>query len=298
MDQIKNIPSALPEGIAPTYKALLPKLAANEKEFHKQYAKRETHSYGSDPRQELDIYYPPSTNEQTPVLLFLYGGGFFQGDKRNKQHPNLMYANLAAFFCSKGYISVIADYRLSKGPGNPNGNAKYPSGGEDAVGALNWVAENLGTTRKVFMMGNSAGSVHAMTVMFEPSLLKAVKANLAGVIGVSPPCHQRHAPPERREVNEGYYGPGNATDDYSPFVLMEKNGVVDIPLLSLIAEFEEGGIVKSWGDFKTLYSKRGGKFEELIMEDHNHMSPVLSLNSTEPEGNKWAEDVVEWMAQN
>jgi acetyl esterase/lipase len=85
----------------------------------------------------LDIYYPPSTNEQTLILLFLYGGGFFQGDKRNKHHPNLTYANLAAFSGSKGYISVIADYRLSRGPGNANGNAKYPSGGEDAVGALN-----------------------------------------------------------------------------------------------------------------------------------------------------------------
>jgi acetyl esterase/lipase len=293
MEIVPTITTTLPEGIALTYQALLPHLAANEKTIREQYDRRETHSYGPDPRQELDVYYPHHYDDNMPVLIFLFGGGFFMGDKQNPNHPNLIHANLGAYFCDKGFISIVANYRLTKGPTNPNGNARYPSGGEDTAGTVKWITKNLGKQRNVFLMGHSVGAVHVMTFLFEPALLKSVEANIVGVVLISPPCHQRTADPKRASINVNYYG--EDVDANSPMSLLVKNGPVSIPILSLVASLDEAGIITSWADFKQEYVKLGGKYDELILEGHNHISPMLSLNSNEPEGSKWGADAAKWM---
>ena len=295
MEAVKSIPTSLPAGIAPTYKALMPHLIANQEAINKQYSRRETQSYGDDPAQGLDVYYPHNSTSTTPVLLFLYGGGFFMGSKRHPQHPDLIYANLGAFFANKGFITVVADYRLSKGPGNPNGKAQYPSGGEDTAGALAWITKNLGKDREVFLMGNSAGAVHVMTFLFEPTLRESVEANVAGAVLVSPPCHQRKADAGRKPVNAAYYGDDESVDTKSPMGLMERNGPVEVPMLSMVASLDEAGIIASWADFKESYAKKGGKCDEIILEGHNHISPIPALNSTEVEGSKWGDDAATWM---
>jgi hypothetical protein len=142
-------------------------------------------------------------------------------------------------------------------------------------------------------MGNSAGAVHVMTFLFEPTLLKSVEANIAGVVLVSPPCHQRTADSRRASINRNYYG--DDVDANSPMSLLVKNGPISIPILSLVASLDEAGIITSWADFKQEYAKLGGKYDELILEGHNHISPMLSLNSNELEGSKWGADAAKWM---
>jgi acetyl esterase/lipase len=295
MDIVKTITSKLPEGIAPTYKALLPHLIANQEAIKGQYARRETHSYSSDPRQDLDVYYPDHYDDSTPVLVFLFGGGFFSGNKQSPPNPDLIYANLGGFFCEKGFITIVANYRLAKGPGNPEGNAKYPDGGEDTALAVKWVTKTLGN-RSIFLMGHSAGAVHVMTLLFEPSLLKSIQpANIAGAILVSPLCHPKVADPSRTEIILNYYGDAASNGAHFPLGLLLKNGPVNIPILSLVASLDEPGIIQSLADFKAEYAKLGGKYDEIIMQDHNHISPLLALNSTEVEGSKWGDDVADWM---
>lgn len=294
MEAVKTIPTSLPAGIAPTFQALIPCLKNNAESIQKQYASRETHSYGSDPRQELDVYFPHQYSSKTPVLLFLFGGGFFMGEKRDPQFPELIYANLGAFFCNKGFITIVADYRLSKGPGNPNGTARYPSGGEDTALALKWISKTLGD-RQIFLMGNSAGAVHVMTFLFEPSLRESVDTKVAGVVLVSLPCHQLNADAGRAPVNEAYYGSADAVYSNSPIALLIRNGPISTPILSLVASLDEEGIIKSWADYKKEYAKQGGEIDEIIMEGHNHISPIPALNSTEVEGSKWGDDAAQWM---
>lgn len=294
MQAIRGFPTTLPASIQPTFNALIPHLDANKHLIHKQYARREEHPYGLHPRQKLDVYYPHNVPATAPVLLFLYGGGFFQGNKRDPRFPDLIYANLGAFFANKGFITIVADYRLSKGPGNPTGDARYPSGGEDTVGAINWITTNLGGDRQIFLMGNSAGAVHVMTFLFEPSLRNSVKANVAGAVLLSPPSHQRAADASRTEVNAAYYGDIESIEKNSPIGLMSKNGPVSIPILSMVADLDEDSIKASWKDFKEEYAKQGGKLDEIIFEG-NHISPVPGLNGTDPAGSTWGEDAAEWM---
>ena len=219
------------------------------------------------------------------------------GDKRDPRYPDLMYANFGGFFASRGFILIVANYRLSKGPGNDHGDAKYPSGGEDCALAIQWIAKNLGSEkRELFVMGNSAGAVHVMTFLFEPQILRSVghDVDIRGVILLSPPCHQRRAPENRKLVNAAYYGNEEDIENNSPIRLL-RNGISKVPMLSLVGEYDEQGILGSWEDYKVEYEKMGGKIDDVWMKGHNHISPILGLNCDQEEGSQWGEDAVNWM---
>lgn len=88
---------------------------------------------------------------------------------------------------------------------------------------------------------------------------------------------QKAADPSRDEVNLNHYGDAASNEAHSPLGLLLKNGPVDIPILSLVASLDEPGIIKSWADFKTEYRKLGGQYNEIIMQDHNHISPIMLI---------------------
>ncbi|WP_158618177.1 alpha/beta hydrolase [Chitinophaga lutea] len=62
-------------------------------------------AYGADARQQMDVYLPPGRTAQTPVVVFLHGGGFVAGDKADV-HPHMQR------FSGKGYAVVNVNYRL------------------------------------------------------------------------------------------------------------------------------------------------------------------------------------------
>ena len=82
---------------------------------------------------QLDVYYPPpradgdgdSRKEATPVLFFVYGGGFNTGDRSIAPRTfGLVYACVAAFFARRGCVVVVPDYRLVP-------HVVFPGGAED-----------------------------------------------------------------------------------------------------------------------------------------------------------------------
>ncbi len=299
MDKIKSITTELPASIQPTFAALIPHLTPNAAKIRSQYDKMETHAYGPDPQQEVDIYYPAESTDATPVLLYLFGGGFFSGNKQHQASPDLIFANFGGFFCSHGFITAVANYRLVQGPIGSGGTGKYPSGGEDIALALGFLKKHLGGTsgRDICLMGNSAGAVHVMTYLFEPRLREVEGLPKAAVL-ISPPCHQRSADPMRSKVNAVYYGSSEEIENQSPLMLMEKNGVVnETQIMGLVGSLEEASVDKSWADFQEAHAAKGGHLENYVMEGHNHISPIPALNGTEPEGSKWAEDVVSWLGK-
>ena len=64
-------------------------------------------AYGTLPRERLDIYRPLSPAVPgRPVLVFFYGGSWNSGDRGD-------YRFIGQSFASAGYVTVVADYRLS-----------------------------------------------------------------------------------------------------------------------------------------------------------------------------------------
>lgn len=111
--------------------------------------------YGSQNRQNLDIYVPKqATAEKLPVVIFFYGGSWDSGDKED-------YLFAAEAFASKGYLTVVPNYRVYP-------EVKFPEVMQDPALAAYWVKTNIsaygGDTNQIFMVGHSAGA-HLLTML-------------------------------------------------------------------------------------------------------------------------------------
>lgn len=325
MDALPQLGRGLLEVLDATFAAYEPLLLPRESEI--KSTRRETYRYGADPRQALDVYYPDekaaaaaaaqaqSQPHHFPaaklVLVFLYGGGFFTGDRRKPDYArDLVFANLGHYFAARhGFTVVVPDYRLLLAHG-----ARFPSGGEDVALAVDWVASSLAkqdgyAAIDLFVMGNSAGGVHAATWALHPEFAGSVsrvtsssslsEANKRG--DDSPAVWLRallllgmpgHFNGEDNEVLRGYFGAG--ADDIAknaPLGLLKaatqqrgggaSSGVGLLPgvkIATLLSELDPEYIYRSIEEFKEAWPEPGA-VETHILKGHNHISPQVSLGT-------------------
>lgn len=296
----------------PTIKTITPLLLKN-KEAILSTPKREE-SYGPHPRQKLDIYLSAQESDKTPILVFFYGGGLIRGDKTVPMVPDgLIYHNLGSFFAQRGITTIVADYRrVNSSFGGED--AVFPSGGDDVSLVMKWLEgfEHKGSGN-VVAMGNSAGGVHLSTFLLAPQYLEQ-RTSLAsgergikfvGAVNMAVPFHFKAAEAERSDVLVTYFGSSEGIEVKCPYGLLEavekmgksreELGVPDV--LVLLGEFDpDNEIGQPTHDFADLGVKIWGIGVELkILEGQNHISPPLFLMTGDVVGEKWGEDVAEWI---
>ncbi|MBA3537154.1 MAG: alpha/beta hydrolase [Tatlockia sp.] len=137
-------------------------------------------AYGAHPRQTLDIYVPEKLITPHTTIVYFYGGSWQFGDKN-------MYRFLGQAFASKGFITVIVNYRLYP-------EVYFPAFIEDGAKAVHWVHRRIqkygGDSSHVFLAGHSAGAHIAALLMTDEHYLKAEGGNLSwlkGMIGIAGP---------------------------------------------------------------------------------------------------------------
>jgi len=136
-------------------------------------------AYGQGPRRKLDIYRPIPAN--APVVLFIYGGSWKSGDRS-------MYRFVGGAFASRGFVTVVPDYRVYP-------EVLFPAFVDDAAAAVAWTAANAaahgGDSERLFLMGHSAGAHIAAMLTLEKSFLGRVGLDpdraIAGMIGLAGP---------------------------------------------------------------------------------------------------------------
>ena len=103
----------------------------------------------TDPRQVLDIWLPDEGDGPFPVLMFLHGGSWFFGDKRENTMPGVLKV------MSQSYALVCIEYRLAPA-------SRRPSQLYDVRTAIRFIRANADNYRldasKIAVMGNSAGA--------------------------------------------------------------------------------------------------------------------------------------------
>ncbi|CAD5260512.1 Carboxylic ester hydrolase [Bosea sp. 62] len=118
-------------------------------------------AYGGHPRQTMDIYVPPGGGTGRPVVFFIYGGSWANGAKES-------YAFVGDALASRGFVTVIADYRLVP-------EVRFPVFIEDGAAALRFVHDEIarfgGDARRIHLMGHSAGAYNAMMLTLDKSYL-------------------------------------------------------------------------------------------------------------------------------
>lgn len=132
--------------------------------------------FGDNRRHRLDIYAPITPARPLPVVFFIYGGSWSDGDRRN-------YDFVGRAIAALGYVAIIADYRLLP-------EVEYPVFLDDCRKALDWVhaniAEHGGDPTRIALMGHSAGAYNAVMLALHPRYQTALDG-VRCVVGLSGP---------------------------------------------------------------------------------------------------------------
>jgi len=123
---------------------------------------------GSERREKLDIYFPPTSFPgPRPAVLVIHGGGWRMGDKATAREQNF-----GTTLASAGYVVFSINYLLNEGYKDPEtGKLRltrlaWPTNFHDCKSALRFIrahADQYGVDpRRIATMGGSAGGHLAM----------------------------------------------------------------------------------------------------------------------------------------
>jgi acetyl esterase/lipase len=128
-----------------------------------------------DERRTLDVY-APVTGKQHPVVVWIHGGGWRQGDKAGVQRK-------PQAFVDRGYAFVSVNYRFV-----PQVTVKEMTG--DIAKAIKWVHDHAGefgaSAEKIVVAGHSAGAHLAALVSTDGRYLQAEGLPLSTIQGCIP----------------------------------------------------------------------------------------------------------------
>lgn len=169
-------------------------------------------AYASDsPNQKLDIFLPETGDGPFPVYIFMHGGAFLFGTKRDAQFFHAIDG------VNHGYAVVTVEQRLA-------GEAQYPYGLFDLKAAIRFLRANAEKycldPEKFALAGDSAGAYYAVMCAatqdipgFEDEGMgnAGVSSRVQAVIGFYG-CYDfmRMLPPEMTEPPAGANAPGGA----------------------------------------------------------------------------------------
>ena len=126
-------------------------------------------------RQTLDVY-APTEGKDHPVVVWIHGGGWRQGNKTSvQQKPQAI--------TDKGFVFVSTNYRFV-----PNVSVKEMAG--DIAKAIRWAHDHAkdygGDGNSIFVRGHSAGAHLAALVCTDDRYLKAEGLPLSIIRGCVP----------------------------------------------------------------------------------------------------------------
>lgn len=135
-------------------------------------------TFGAGERLRLDVYAPRAqASALRPVIVFFYGGSWNSGRRQG-------YAFAARGLAARGFVVVVADYRLVP-------EARYPDFLRDCAAAVRWARrharEHGGDGERIVLTGHSAGAYNAAMLALDPSLLGSDRAAVRGFVGLAGP---------------------------------------------------------------------------------------------------------------
>ena len=225
--------------------------------------------YGPDERNRLDLFLPLALARDLPVMIYVHGGGFTGGDKKNPAFP--YYDNVMLWAVRHGMAGVNITYRLAP-------KHKWPSGNQDIANVVLWIQrhgpEHGLDPKRVFLMGQSAGASHVAQYIAHPQYQPDGNPGIVAGLLVSGIYDIAHS--HNNRVNKAYFG----EDEKEWKIQTALPGLINfrLPLLITVAEndppdFERQALSLLAG----LYARddRLPWFQRLW--GHNHISAMLHV---------------------
>ncbi len=226
-------------------------------------------TYGTKPQNKLDIYRPTqsqkNTTNLTPVVVFFYGGCWGECNSLYKKD----YRFVAQSFVSKGYTTVIADFRQYP-------NVSFQEIMTDTSQVIRWIANHIsrygGDANRIIVMGHSSGAHIASMLALNPQHLQGLHKNIKGFIGLAGPYDFL---PFDEAYQKTLFAPPQRYAESQPISVINSNAP---PLLLL-----QGKKDTTVGQHNSVNLSRkaqtlGVKQQLIIYPQHNHVSILLALS--------------------
>lgn len=222
-------------------------------------------AYGDDPLQKIDIY-TPAKARNLPIAVFIHGGGFVGGDKKE-------YANVPTYLSQHGMVAVNVNYRLAP-------KATWPAASEDAAAVVAFLKKNAaqygGNPKRIVLIGHSAGANLVATYMLDKRVYPKTGPGVAGVVLISLPASR---PSGVREADQVYFGGPDVIPSRVPGPFLEKS---KMPMMMITAEYDPVFLAPEAYDFAGRMCVRDGKCPPfLYVKGHNHITEVGSIGSAD-----------------
>lgn len=224
--------------------------------------------YGADARQKLDAYHVPDGARGKTIVVYIPGGGFTGGDKRQDDH---YFANVGRFFARLGMVAVTANYRLAP-------EFAWPCAGQDVQAAVRWIKANAarfgGDAGRVVIFGHSAGASHVASYLFDPDL-RGGEEVLGGVLASGLYAVRRE---EMRPNVTQYFGDDDA--DFEQRSALSHVGLSKVPVFLAVAEYDPVYLVTPTFEMARALSLRDNKPPPIVrLAGHNHFSTMCSFGT-------------------
>lgn len=248
-----------------------------------EYDIKENIAYGKLDRQKLDVYIPKINNERPlPVVLFYYGGGWDSGEKEN-------YLFVAEAFTSKGFLTVIPDYRVFP-------DVRFPDFMRDPVSAGQWVKEHVasygGDPDNVFVIGHSAGAHIGMMLNLNKEYLASADLKpeqFRAFVGLAGPYD--FLPLQSKRLKD-IFGPEAYRWKSQPinFVTGENQ-----PTLLLVGLKDDTVWPKNSINLANAITEKKGQVEVLKYPSYGHVDMVAKLAKPFRGNSRLLDDMVQFM---
>ena len=229
------------------------------------YVRTDDLSFGSDVRDQLDVYAPTNVQGLAPVVVFFYGGSWNMGSRKD-------YKFVGEALASRGILAVVADYRLYP-------QVRYPAFLEDSAAAVAWTVKEVqkygGDPKKIFVMGHSAGGYNAAMVALDARWLakSGMSPNLLrGWIGLAGPYD--FIPIKDENVRPVFFFP-----DTPPESQPINHVTAGAPSTLLIASNKDSLVdpVRNTGGLAAKLRAAGVPVQETYFDHTSHTSLIGSL---------------------
>lgn len=226
--------------------------------------------YGPDERNRLDVFSQAGA-KGLPVVVFIHGGGFLQGDKGDATNP--FFNNFGAWAVRAGFVGVTITYRLAPAHG-------WPSGPQDVELAVKHLRAHIsadgGDPDRIVLVGQSAGATHAASWLARQGCAPGSRADVAGVVMLSGIYDLALAGPS--PMHDAYYGADRTL--HAGRSTQAALATTDVPCLFTIGELEPAFFQSQAAALVAAYWAARKRYPEMhYLPGQNHVSSVMQVGS-------------------
>ncbi|GGR83112.1 alpha/beta hydrolase [Deinococcus sedimenti] len=218
--------------------------------------------YGPDVRNVMDVYAPQNAKD-APVVLFIHGGSWVNGDKDGHKFVGESLARA-------GYVTAVMSYRLA--PVN-----RYPTYVQDAAQALKVLRDQAtalgGNPQNLFVMGHSAGGFNAVEAVDNVRWLSEAGVPVSavrGVIGVAGPYSYDF----RQFGSANAFPVGSTPDDVMPDRHVRPDAP---PHLLLVAENDDTVYPQNAVNMEAALKRAGIPVTRTVLPKLNHITIIAAM---------------------